>query len=160
MTWSRGVPASASTRCTNRVEPTGTVDLFTTIAFGIRTGAISLGDLLDVAEIGGAVVALRRLHAEEHDLGVRGRDRRADDERQPLRGQALGDERGETVFEDRHLALAEAFDPLGVDIGAHDLVAEVRQARGGREADVAGSDDGDAHERPSLRSRIGVRPGD
>ena len=67
---------------------------------------------------------------------------------------------GKAVFEDRHLALAQALDPLGVDVGAHDLVAEMGQARGGREADVAGADDGDAHRvghfRRSRRSGRGI----
>src|SRR3954451_9533301 len=40
-TSSGGAPASASTRCTMRVEPTGIVDLLITTVPGRRTGAIS-----------------------------------------------------------------------------------------------------------------------
>ena len=137
--------------------------MFTTIARGVEDRRDLPGDLLDVAEVGRAVVALRCLHAEEHDLGAAGGGGRADDEREPLRREALGDERGQAVLEDRDLALAQARDPLGVDVGAHDLVTEVRQARRGREADVAGPDDGDAHAAPTSSShtndsaRIGPR---
>ena len=54
-------------------------------------------------------------------------------------------QRGQAVLEDRHLALAQAGDPLGVDVGADDVVAEMREAGGRGEPDVARADDGDSH---------------
>ena len=146
VTCSRGVPASASTRCTNRVEPTGTVDLLTTIAFGASTGAISRATLLDEAEVGRAVGALRRLHAQEHDLGARGpRSRRrrrtsAASRRGPPRSSA-----GRPSSRIGTSPLRRRVDPLGVDVGADDLVAEMGEAGRRGEADVAGADDRDAH---------------
>ena len=46
---------------------------------------------------------------------------------------------------DRDLAAAQRGDPLGVDVDAGDVVAEVREPSAGDEADVAGADDGDLH---------------
>ena len=64
----------------------------------------------------------------------------------------------QAVLEDRHLALAQPRDPVGVDVGAHHLVTEVRQARGSGEADVPGPDDGDAHAaRPPALDHARVR---
>ena len=76
-----------------------------------------------------------------------------DDERQPLRREALRDERGQAVLEDRHLALAQPGDPLGVDVGAHDLVTEMGEAGRGGEPDVAGPDDRDRSSRLRPRRR-------
>src|SRR5262249_56107291 len=55
---------------------------------------------------------------------------------------------------DRNLAALELVDLLRIDVGAHDLHAELGEARAGDEADVASTDHSDVHERPSpARSR-------
>ena len=55
----------------------------------------------------------------------------------------LGDQLLEAGLVDRDLALLEALDLVGVDVDAVDLAAELREARRGDEADVAGADDAD-----------------
>ena len=77
----------------------------------------------------------------------------ADDERQPLRGETLGDERGKAVLENRHLTLAQAGDPLGVDVGTHDLVPEMGQAGRSGQADITGSHHRDRHAASTIRLR-------
>src|SRR3954470_17903884 len=57
--------------------------------------------------------------------------------------EPLVDQGRQPVLEDRDLALAERCDPLGVDVRAQDPVAQVREAGGGRQTDVARSDDRD-----------------
>ena len=46
---------------------------------------------------------------------------------------------------DRQVARAQARHPRGIHVQADHVMAEVRQAGGGHEADVAGADDGDVH---------------
>ena len=46
---------------------------------------------------------------------------------------------------DRHPAVVQRRDLGGVDVEAHDVVADLREARTGDEPDVAGADDGDFH---------------
>ena len=137
-------------RCTRRVDPTGIVDLFTTTLPGTEHRRDLAGDRLDEREVGRAVVALGGRDAEEHELGGRRRGRRADHEAQAAGVEALGDELGEAVLHDRDLALREPVDPVLVDVGADDGVAEVREARAGGEPDVAGADDRDAAHACSL----------
>ena len=99
-----GTPASLSSRSTSAVEPTGTVDLLTTTEPGRSTGAISRSGVLDEREVGRAVVALGRRHAEEHELGPEPRSPRPR-RTEAAGGQPLGDELGEALLEDGHLAL-------------------------------------------------------
>ena len=101
------------------------------------------GDVLDERKVGRSVVALRRGHAEEHELGDPRRVLRAEHEGEPARGETLGQDLRETVLEDRHLALREPIDPLGVDVRTGDPVPEVREADRGGQPDVPGADDGD-----------------
>ena len=54
---------------------------------------------------------------------------------------------GRPLLEDRHLALVQAGDALLVDVGADDVVTEMREARGGGESDVPRADDCDVHGR-------------
>jgi len=113
------------------------------------------GGGLDVAEVGRAVVSLRGRDAEEHEGGVSDGRRRPDDEPESAGGEALGDEFVEAVFDDRDLAAPQTLDLLGVDVGAHDGVAEVGEARAGGESDVSGSDDCDSgHRRDATDSRL------
>src|SRR5581483_11934257 len=59
----------------------------------------------------------------------------------------------EAGLEDRDVAAAQPLDLLGDDVGARDLVADVRQVRPGGETDVPGPDDRDAaHALSSLTS--------
>ena len=109
------------------------------------------GDRLDEREVGGAVGALGGLDAQENDLGGLGRGRGADDELEPACGEALLDQLGQTELEDGNLALLQARDPLGVDVGAEDVVPEMGEAGRGGEPDVPGPDDGDPHETPNRR---------
>ena len=59
------------------------------------------------------------------------------------RSRFLRDELLEAGLVDRDLAALEARDLVGVDVDAPDLVAELGEAGGGDEADVAGADDPD-----------------
>jgi len=51
------------------------------------------------------------------------------------------------------VAAPEAFDACLIDVKTHDVVSDVREAGGGHEADVAGSDDGDVHRASLPESR-------
>ena len=62
-----GRPMTCSTRV---AEPTGTVDLLTTMAPVLQVGTDLLGRRLDVGQIGRPVVALGRRHAQEDELGA------------------------------------------------------------------------------------------
>ena len=121
-------------RCTNRVEPTGTVDLLMTTAPGRSTGAISRATAstydMSAAPSSPSGVGTHR----NTKSASRGRVRRADDELEPPARDAGGDELGQPVLEDRHLALAQPRDAIGVDVGARHVVAEVGQAGRGRQA--------------------------
>ncbi len=131
------------------MEPTGIVDLLTTTVPGRSTGAISRATPSTKERSAAPSSRLRRLHAEEDELGVARGRRRADDEAEPPGAQALGDERGQPLLEDRDLTLREGADAGVVDVGAHDVVPEVREARRGGEPDVPGTDDRDlAHACP------------
>ena len=77
-------------------------------------------------------------------------------EREPAAVEALAHEVVEARLEDRDLAPLEQRDLVGVDVGAHDVVADVGEARAGGEPDVARADDRDlAHAalRQSRRAR-------
>ena len=69
-----------SARSTTRVEPTGTVDLLTTTASLGQERADLAGGVLDVGQVGRAVGALRRGHAEVGELAVGDRVRGAEHE--------------------------------------------------------------------------------
>ena len=101
------------------------------------------GRRLDVGEVGAAVLALRRRHAQERDLAVLDGVGGAEHELEPTRAEPLVDEAVEAVLDDRDLARRQPRDLVGIDVGADHLVAEVGEAGTGREAHVAGSDDGD-----------------
>ena len=111
---------------------------------------------LDVAEIGGAVVALRCGHAQEGDLAIGCGVGRPEHERQPTAGDAFFDQLLQTELDDRDHAAAQALDLGGIDVGAHDLVTHVGEAGPRGQAHVTGADDSDlGHgvERLAVRSR-------
>ena len=90
------------------------------------------GDGLDEREVGRAVVALRRRHAEEDELGGRRGVRGADDERAAAatrgpRSTSSGSPSSRIGIS----PLDERSDPLHVDVGADDPVAQVGEAGGG-----------------------------
>ena len=121
------------------MEPTGTVDLLTTTAPGLSTGAISRGRLFDVRQVGAAVVALRRRHAEEDDVGVARRLLGAEHERQQA-GRSTGvDHARQTVLDDRDHAVVQHVDLALIDVTAGHAVPEMGEAGAGRQADVAGT---------------------
>src|SRR5204863_10052640 len=51
---------------------------------------------------------------------------------------------------DRHLARLQRLDALGQDVAHDDLVAEIREARAGDEADIAGPEDRDPCHGPRV----------
>ena len=111
---------------------------------GRQHGADLAGGRLDVAEVGRAVGALGRGHAQVDELGRRRRRRR----RRPRSsgGRCPGPpgrgRRGPASTMGTSPRL-RALDLVGVDVGADDLVAEVGEARAGRQPDVTGPDDSD-----------------
>jgi len=72
------------------------------------------------------------------------RVRRAEHEREPPGPQTLFDEVIQAVFDDGDLAATERGDLVRIDVCAHDVVAEMGEARPRREADVPRPDDRDA----------------
>ena len=155
-------PADLSARATASVEPTGIVDLLTTTVPGRSTGSDLPRDTFDDGEVGGAALGLRRLHADEHELGAGRRLLRADDEAQPPRLQAFEDERGQALLEDRHLTFRQPAHPRFVEVGADDVMAQVREARRGRDPHVPRTDHRDVTHRappkPTCVNKRGIAP--
>ena len=110
---------------------------------GLQHGRDLPGDGLHRREVGGAGLGLGGLHAEEHELGVAGRLGGTDDELQAPGSEALADQRREPLLQDRHLALRQRADPVGVEIGAGDVVAEVGEAGRRGQPHVPRADDRD-----------------
>ena len=82
--------------------------------------------------------------SQSHGVG------RTDDEAQPAGAQALLDEPSRPCST-MGISPWQPVDLGGVDVGAHHLVAEVGEARPGRESDVARPDDGDPRHARSYR---------
>ena len=80
---------------------------------------------LDVGQVGRAVLALRRGHAQVGELGVLGGVLGAEDEAEPPELEVLGHDGVEPGLDDRYLALGQGRDPPLVDIGTDDVVPEV-----------------------------------
>ena len=102
---------------------------------------------------GGVSTAMKRMRQRVEQLVVGGR------EGEPRR--VVVDELVEAGLVDRHLARLEALDLRRVDVHAHDVMAEVREADRRDEPDVAGADDADrggrihggGHLRVAVRER-------
>ena len=136
-----GRPRAATTTL---AEPTGTVDLVTTIGARFQVGGDLGGRLLDEAEIGGAVGPLGRGHAEEDEVSPAGRLGRFGREGQPPGCEPLLDQVGRSHLEDRGFTLPHHQPTLAASTStAHDPVAEMGEAGGGGETDIAGADNGD-----------------
>ncbi len=100
---------------------------------------------VDVPEVGpGTVLALRRPHREEVDVGVR-RRREVGREAQSTGRERLREELGQAGLEERRDPRIERRDLRLVDVDADDIVPELGHRGRVDGAEVAGADDGDAH---------------
>ena len=144
-----GRPMTCSTRV---AEPTGTVDLLTTMAPVLEVRPDLLGRRLHVGQVGRAVVALGRRHAQEDELGARHRLGGRGGEAQVPGVDALGHQLVQPDLDDGHPPAAQGGQARRVALGQHHPVPEVGQGGRGGQADVAGADD-----RHRVRRRI-VRP--
>ena len=110
---------------------------------GGQHGADLVGGSLDVAEVGSAVGPLGCGHGQVDELGLGGGGRGADHEAQAAAVQALPDDGVEALLDDGDLTPDQGLDPGDVDVGADDLVAQMGEARGGRQPDVTSPYDSD-----------------
>ncbi len=101
------------------------------------------GHLVHIGKVARSVRQRRRSHTAEDEQGVLHAFGQIGAEFQPPFGGVAGDQRLQSGFEDMHLAGLELVDDLRVDIDAGHIVAHFRQAGGGHEADVTGSDNAD-----------------
>ena len=101
------------------------------------------GHMVHIGEVARPVRHRRRAHTTENEQGVLHAFGQIGAECQPSFGGVAGDQRLQSGFEDVHLPGLELIDDLRVDIDADDVIAHFRQAGGGHEADVTGSDDAD-----------------
>ncbi len=106
-----------------------------------------LGGARHVAEVGRAVVVLRRRHAEEHDVGCSHRGVCTEREAQVPGFAAALDDFVQPGFDEGDFTCLEQSDLALVDVATGHVDAERGQACPGREPDVAGADDGDARGR-------------
>ncbi len=118
------------------------------------------GGGVDVAEVGVAVAVARgRAHRDEHRLDVGDGSREIGREGQALLAHVAGDELLQPRLEDRHHALVQRGDLLGVEVDAGDVVPEVREAGARHQPDVTRPDHGDAQAVSLLRLwREGISP--
>ena len=106
--------------------------------------------------VGGRDRVDHRVHRRQVGVAGVGRRRPDRDEQQPRVLQRLGQIGGEVQplrvarqqllqarLVDRHLAAAQALDLLGVDVHALHLAAELGEAGGGDQPDIAGADHSD-----------------
>ncbi len=108
---------------------------------GLQHGRDLARRLLDVRQVGTAVVALRRRHAQEHDVGLGGGRLGAEHEVEPSCGTGVADDLIEAVLDDRDPPAVEQLDLALVDVTADDVVSEVGETGTRGESDVAGADD-------------------
>ena len=138
-----GAPASPSMRCTMRVEPTGIVDLLITTVPGREHRRDLARHGVDEREVGRAVVALGRRHAEEHELGVARRVRRAEHEPQPARPRPSATSSGSPSSRIGTSPLfSRSTRSASMSAQTTSWPRWARHTRGGQ-ADVAGPDDRD-----------------
>ena len=103
------------------------------------------GHAVDVLQVGGAI--RQRRSADRDEDHIAGIDRRGAIGRElKTTGATIAEHHLlEARLEDRHDAVVEARDPLGVDVDAEDVVSDLREAGARNEADVSGSEDRDVH---------------
>ena len=102
--------------------PTGTVDLFTTTQPGqqVLADSSTTASTADRSAIPPTPIGVGTHRNTTSGPPPSVMPRRADHERQPAGGEALGDQVGEAGLEDVHLARAQPLDLVGVDVGARD----------------------------------------
>ena len=157
----RGAGLGRGSAATSRVEPTGIVDLLTTTVPGAQHRRDLAGDVLDVRR----GRPRRRRPAASARTGTRTRPSRAalaapTTNAQPPAREALGDQLRAGPPRGSAPRPSRAGDPLRVDVGAGDRVAEVGQAGGRGEPDVPRADDRDlAHAQSFTYSVTASRHG-
>ena len=104
-----------------------------------------VGDAHDRAQVGIAIVALRRSHGDERHLGAAHRGSQIAREEESLGLDVAGEELLETGLVDGSLPGAQRGDLRLVHVDAGDRMPGLGEAGTGDEADVSGSDDGNAH---------------
>src|SRR5205823_7684607 len=116
-------------------------------------------DVLDVAEVGGAVGLRRRADGDEDGpAGANGLGEVGGEAKPPL-GHVAADDGVEAGLVDGDRALIQRRDLALVDVTADDVVSEVGQTSAGHQADVARSDYGNVHEgtsRGELQARDAI----
>ena len=132
-----GRPMTCSTRV---AEPTGTVDLLTTMAPVLQVGTDLLGRRLHVGQVGRPVVALGGRHAQEDELGAEHGLGGRGGEAQVAGVDALGHQLVQPLLDDGHHPAAQGGQALRVALGQHHPMAEVGQGGRSGQADVAGAD--------------------
>ena len=100
--------------------------------------------LVEGLELGRAVAPRRRADRDEDQFGLRHRGAEVAAEAQPRRADLFGHELGQPRFVDRQLRPLQGFDLVRVDVDRADPVAELREAGGGDETDIADADHCDA----------------
>ena len=96
-----------------------------------------------VAEVRRAILIRRRTDRDHDGLAMRYTARGIGRKTKTARSAITCNQRVEPRLVDRHLAAAQQIDALGDDVAADDAVAELGEAGGGDEADVADADDAD-----------------
>ena len=128
----------------------------------LEVGRDLLGRRLDVGEVGRAVGALGRRHAEEDELGPDDRlDGRVGEATGVPAATPSGHQLVEADLDDRHAPGAQGGQPASVALGQDDRVAEVGQRGRRGQPDVAGADHGDRVRRAAASRalvRVVMRP--
>ena len=102
-----------------------------------------------------AVAAPRgRADRDEYGVGLANRLGEIGREIEPLLPRVPDHEAVEVRLEDRHVALAQPRDLVGVFVNTGDMVTEIRKAGAGHKPDVSGADHRNAHETSCL---LGLR---
>src|SRR6266567_6562708 len=99
------------------------------------------GSRLDVRQVGLSPLALRRADRDDRELGAWYRVRVRGRERKPAGASVALHQLAQAGLVEGNLPAAEERDLLLVDVDDVDVVAEVGQAGGGRQPDVAGAYD-------------------
>src|SRR5688500_2372818 len=115
-----------------------------------------LGDALEIGQIQAAVLAARRADAHERDVAVAHRFGGAGRRAQAAVADVGPNQLVEPLLAYRAAALVEALALAGIRVDADDLVAVLREARGGDAADVSQSEHGDFHVYLAAQSRYAI----
>src|SRR5207253_4872745 len=116
-----------------------------------------LRDLTDEGQVGGAVGVGRSTDRDEDREGALDARFQVGREGEPSRAFVLRDDLFEPRLVDRNVTRLEGRDLRFVLVDADDRHPEVREARPGHEADVAGADDADVHATGLLATSLVCR---